>query len=412
MIRKRARPALPFIFVTVFVDVLGIGIALPVLPALVGELAGNRAMQSYWYGALVITYGLMQFVCAPFLGALSDRFGRRPLLLWSLLGLGAHFFLLAIAPTLPVMLAARVLGGAAGASFAVANAYAADVTPPEQRARGFGILGAAFGLGFIFGPMAGGLLGEISLRLPFYVAAGLSLLNATYGFLAVPESLPPERRSKFSLARANPLAALPRLMRRPNVGGLVIVVALAVLAQLLLQVSWVLYTTFRFGWGPRDNGWALFTVGVVAVVVQGGLMAPLLRRFGEARLAFAGLATGTLAYFCYGIVTAGWVMYAIIVANFLSFAAGPALQALISKAVGVKEQGVSMAAVTSINSIMFVLAPLISTPLLAMVSHLPPNDWRIGATFYVSAALQAVALFLLWQHFRRGRVAATADIAR
>jgi DHA1 family tetracycline resistance protein-like MFS transporter len=412
MIVKRARPALPFIFVTVFVDVLGIGIALPVLPALVGELAGNREMQSYWYGALVITYGLMQFVCAPFLGALSDRFGRRPLLLWSLLGLGAHFFLLAIAPTLPLMLAARVLGGAAGASFAVANAYAADVTPPEQRAKGFGILGAAFGLGFIFGPMAGGLLGEVSLRLPFYVAAGLSLLNATYGFLAVPESLPPERRSKFSFARANPLAALPRLMRRPNVGGLVIVVALAVLAQLMLQVSWVLYTTFRFGWGPRDNGWALFTVGVVAVVVQGGLMAPLLRRFGEARLAFAGLATGTLAYFCYGIVTAGWVMYAIIVANFLSFAAGPALQALISKAVGVKEQGVSMAAVTSINSIMFVLAPLISTPLLAIVSHLPSNDWRIGATFYVSAALQAIALFLLWQHFRRGPVAATADIAR
>jgi len=412
MILKRARPALPFIFITVFVDVLGIGIALPVLPALVGELAGNREMQSYWYGALVVTYGLMQFVCAPFLGALSDRFGRRPLLLWSLLGLGAHFFLLAIAPTLPLMLAARVLGGAAGASFAVANAYAADVTPPEQRAKGFGILGAAFGLGFIFGPMAGGLLGEISLRLPFYVAAGLSLLNATYGFLAVPESLPPERRSKFSFARANPLAALPRLMRRPNVGGLVIVVALAVLAQLMLQVSWVLYTTFRFGWGPRDNGWALFTVGVVAVVVQGGLMAPLLRKFGEVRLAFAGLATGTLAYFCYGVVTAGWVMYVIIVANFMSFAAGPALQALISKAVGVTEQGVSMAAVTSINSIMFVLAPLISTPLLAIVSHLPRNDWRIGATFYVSAALQAIALFLLWQHFRRGPVAATADIAR
>jgi DHA1 family tetracycline resistance protein-like MFS transporter len=412
MIRKRARPALPFIFVTVFVDVLGIGIALPVLPALVGELAGNRELQSYWYGALVITYGLMQFVCAPILGALSDRFGRRPLLLWSLLGLGTHFFLLAIAPTLPLMLAARVLGGAAGASFAVANAYAADVTPPELRAKGFGILGAAFGLGFIFGPMAGGLLGEVNLRLPFYVAAGLSLLNATYGFLAVPESLPPERRSPFSFARANPLAALPRLMRRPNVGGLVVVVALAVLAQLMLQVSWVLYTTFRFGWGPRDNGWALFTVGVVAVIVQGGLMTPLLRRFGEARLAIAGLATGTLAYFCYGIATAGWVMYAIIVANFLSFAAGPALQALISKAVGAKEQGVSMAAVTSINSIMFVVAPLVSTPLLATVSHLPSHDWRIGATFYVSAALQAIALFVLWQHFRRVPAAVTADLGR
>ncbi len=412
MIGPRARPALPFIFVTVFVDVLGIGIALPVLPALVGALTGNRELQSYWYGALVITYGLMQFICAPILGALSDRFGRRPLLLWSLLGLGTHFFLLAIAPTLPLMLAARVLGGAAGASFAVANAYAADVTPPEQRAKGFGILGAAFGLGFIFGPMAGGLLGEINLRLPFYVAAALSLLNATYGFLAVPESLPPDRRSKFSLARANPLAALPALMRRPGVGGLVWVVALAVLAQLMLQVSWVLYTTFRFGWGPRDNGWALFTVGVVAVVVQGALMAPLLRRFGEERLAFAGLVTGTIAYLCYGMATAGWVMYTIIVANFLSFAAGPALQALISKAVGAKEQGVSMAAVTSINSIMFVLAPLISTPILARVAHLPPSDWRIGATFYVSALLMGAALLLLWRHFRHVAIAETADTAR
>ena len=222
MILKRARPALPFIFVTVFIDVLGIGIALPVLPALVGELTGSRELQSYWYGALAVAYGLMQFVCAPLLGALSDRFGRRPLLL-----------LVAARPRRAFLPArdradAAAHAGGAGAGWhrrgelRGRNAYAADMTPPEQRAKGFGMVGAAFGLGFIFGPMAGGLLGGVSLRLPFYVAAGLSLLNATYGFSSVPSRCRAERRAEFSLARANPLAALPRLMRRRDIGGLVL----------------------------------------------------------------------------------------------------------------------------------------------------------------------------------------------
>ncbi|HEY7240760.1 MAG TPA: MFS transporter, partial [Burkholderiales bacterium] len=206
--RPGRQAAMPFIFVVVFIDVLGIGIALPVLPLLVGEFTASRELQSYWYGALVITYGVMQFFCAPLLGALSDRFGRRPTLLWSLLGLGAHFLLLALAPSLAWMFVARVLGGTAGASFTVANAYASDVTTSDRRAAAFGLVGAAFGLGFIFGPMVGGLLGSIDLRLPFYAAAALSLVNATYGYFVVPESLPAERRRAFSIARANPLAAL------------------------------------------------------------------------------------------------------------------------------------------------------------------------------------------------------------
>ena len=395
----RRRASMPFILVVVFIDVLGIGIALPVLPMLVGEYTATRELQAYWYGALVVIYGVMQFFCAPLLGALSDRFGRRPLLLWSLFGLGLHFLLLAIAPSLPLMLLARIVGGTAGASFSVANAYTSDVTPPEQRAKSFGLVGAAFGLGFIFGPVLGGLLGSVDLHLPFYVAAGLSLINAGYGFFVVPESLPRERRAPFSLAKANPFSALLALGRHREVGSLVVVFALVVLAQLMLQTTWVLFTHFRFGWGPRENGFALFCVGLVATAVQGGLLGGLLRRFGEARVALWGLSTGAVAYVLYGLVQQGWMMYAIIVGNFLSFAAGPALQGIVSNAVGPREQGVTMGALTSINSIMFVLAPLIGTPLLARVSSLPPSDWRVGATFFVSAALQVVAFWVTRRYF-------------
>ena len=403
------RAGMPFILVVVFIDVLGIGIAIPVLPILVGEYTASRELQTYWYGALVVVYGVMQFFCAPLLGALSDRFGRRPLLLWSLLGLGLHFLLLGLAPSLAMMFIARVVGGASGASFSVANAYASDVSTAEQRAKSFGLIGAAFGLGFIFGPMVGGLLGSVNLHLPFYVAAGLALVNAVYGFFIVPESLPRDRRSPFSLAKANPFAALLTLARHREIGSLVLVFALIVLAQLMLQISWVLFTHFRFGWGPRENGFALFCVGLVAAVVQGGLLGMLLKRFGNTRLALTGLATGTVAYVLYGLAQQGWMMYVVIIANFMSFAAGPALQAVVSNAVDPREQGVTMGALNSINSIMFVVAPLISTPLLAAVSHLPPEDWRVGVTFFVSALLQAVAFWLARRHFSSAPVVRTAQ---
>ena len=397
---------MPFILVVVFIDVLGIGLAMPVLPMLVGDYTASRELQSYWYGALVIVYGLMQFICAPLLGALSDRFGRRPVILASIFGLGLHYLLLALAPSLWFMLFARVLGGITGASFSVANAYASDVTPAEGRAKSFGLIGAAFGLGFICGPMLGGLLGSIDLHLPFYAAAGLALVNGLYGAFVVPESLPPERRAPFAIRRANPFAAFLALSRHREIGHLVVVFALVVLAQLILQTTWVLFTHFRFGWGPRENGFALFCVGLVAAVVQGVLLGRLLRWFGEVRLALLALAVGTVAYLAYGLATRGWMMYAIIVANFVSFAAGPALQGIVSNAVGPREQGVTMGALSSLQSIMFVIAPAIGTSLLAQVSHLPPSDWRVGVTFYVSAVLQLIALFVARRHFAVRRVAA------
>jgi MFS transporter, DHA1 family, tetracycline resistance protein len=399
------RAALPFILVVVFFDVLGIGLAMPVLPMLIGDFTTSRELQSYWYGALVIVYGLMQFACAPLLGALSDRFGRRPVILASIFGLGLHYLLLALAPSLWFMLLARVIGGITGASFSVASAYASDVTSAQERARSFGLIGAAFGLGFIFGPMLGGILGSIDLHLPFYVAAGLSLANGLYGVFLVPESLRPDRRAAFSLRRANPFAALLALSRHPEIGRLVAVFALVVLAQLILQTTWVLFTHFRFGWGPRENGYALFCVGVVAAVVQGALLGPLMRRFGDVRLLLTGLSVGALAYLLYGLAQHDWMMYAIIFGNFMSFAAGPALQGIVSNAVGTHEQGVTMGALNSIQSIMFVVAPAIGTPLLAQVSRLPASDWRVGVTFFVSALLQCAALFLARRHFAFQRVA-------
>jgi DHA1 family tetracycline resistance protein-like MFS transporter len=406
-VRAGRAPALPFILVSVFIDVVGIGIAIPVLPMLVGELTATREAQTYWYGVLIVTYGLMQFACSPMLGALSDRYGRRPVLLASIVGLGLHFLLLGLAPTLWLMLAARVLGGITGASFSVASAYASDVSTPDQRARSFGLIGAAFGLGFIFGPMLGGVLGAVNLRLPFYVAAGLALVNAAYGFFLVPESLPPERRAPFSWQRSNPLTALRVLAQHREIGGLVAVFGLVVFAQILLQSTWVLSTHFRFGWGPWENGISLCCVGIVAAVTQGGLLGRLLRHFGEVRLAFLGLASGFFAYVLYGIAPQGWMMYAIIFANFAAFAAGPAMQAIISKAVDPREQGVTMGALNSINSVMFVIAPLVGTPVLAQVSHLPPGDLRTGLTFFLCAAVQALAWMLARKHFS-GRVAAQA----
>ncbi|QDQ26187.1 TCR/Tet family MFS transporter [Chitinimonas arctica] len=398
---KNRQASQAFILFTVFLDVLGIGLIIPVLPSLVGEFTASRDQQAYWYGALSVTYGVMQFFCAPMLGALSDRFGRRPVLLLSIFGLAVSYVVHAVAASLLSLLLVRILSGGTGASFSVANAYMADITSTEQRGKSFGLLGAAFGMGFIFGPMLGGVLGAYDLRLPFVVAAVLALLNGLYGYFVLPESLPVERRAAFSFQRANPFSALGNLSRIHGVGGLIWVFALTVLAQFILQTTWVLYTEFRFGWGPPENGAALFVVGMVGALVQGLLQGRLLKRFGEVRLALFGLASGTVAFLLYGLATQGWMLYCIVLANFLSFAAGPALQAIVSKSVDPSEQGLTMGSLNAINSVAIIVAPVIGSSLLAEVSHLPGNDWRLGATFYICSVLQGLGLLLAVLHFNR-----------
>jgi DHA1 family tetracycline resistance protein-like MFS transporter len=392
---------LGFVLVSVFIDVLGIGLIIPVMPVLVGQFVPGRDEQALWYGIMAAVFGLLQFLFMPMLGAISDRVGRRPVLLYSMAGMCLNFLVTAWAPGLAWLFLGRVIGGVSAASMSVASAYASDVSTPENRAKSFGKIGAAFGLGFICGPVLGGLLGEISLVLPFYVAGALAAANFVYGWFFVPESLAPGVRAPFDRARLNPFRALHKLVKRREIRGLVVVYALATFAQMMTQGTWVLYTTFRFGWTPRDNGLALFCVGLLATVVQAGLLAVLIRRFGEARLAVLGLASGAIAFVLYGLATQGWMMYVFICCNLLAFAAGPALQGIISRTTGAGEQGELMGSLQSISSIGVVVMPLLGAAILGAVSHLPPSDPRIGSTFYLSAAMQVLAVLAAIRYFRR-----------
>lgn len=400
--------SMPFILITVFIDVMGIGLMIPVLPSLIGELAGSPDLQSYWYGALMVTFGIAQFLAMPVLGALSDRFGRRPLLLLSIFGLGIAYLITATTHSLTILLLSRIISGATSASFTVANAYVADITTSENRSKGFGAIGATFGIGFIVGPMLGGILASHDLRLPFWVAATLSLVNWLYGYFVLPESLAVDRRQALQLKQANPFSAFAHLSRLRGVGLLIMVFACSGLAQWILNTTWVLYTSFRFGWKPIDNGVALFLVGLTAAMVQGVFIGPLLKRFGDLRLAQMGLMSATIVYFGYGLTTAPWLMYVLILANSLSFAIMPALQGLISNAASREQQGYTQGALNAITSLMTIAAPLIGTPLLALVAHLPPHDWRMGITFFVCSSLQFTALLLSIMHFRKKRLTVDA----
>lgn len=395
------RASLRFILVTVFLDVLGIGLMIPVLPTLVGSMSPSPDSQAMWFGALATTYGVMQFLFSPLLGALSDRFGRRPVLLVSMAGLGFSYVVSALTSSLTLLLMSRLVSGATGASFSVANAYVADITAPDQRGKAFGAIGAAFGVGFVFGPVIGGVLGSVDLRLPFVVSAVLSLINVCYGWLVLPESLPPDRRAPLSFRKINPLSALAHLAQLKGVSALVAVFVLTTFAQFVLQNTWVLYTEFRFGWKPWQNGVALFVVGMTSALVQGVLMGRLLQRFGEVRLIMMGLASSVCAYLLYGTITNSLWLFPVIMANFLSFAVTPALQTLISRAAGANEQGLVQGSLNGINSIMIVLAPLIGTSILARVGHLEPGDWRMGSTFFLSAVMQVLALAVTVMHFRK-----------
>ena len=404
MRKLRSREAaMPFIMLAVLIDMMAIGLIIPVIPALVGRFTQSQADQALWYGVVTFSFGLANFFASPVLGALSDRYGRRPVLLLGFFGLGINFFATGLATALWVLIVARLVGGAMQANAAVANAYVADITPPEQRAKRFGMLGAMLGLGFIVGPVMGGLLGAINLQLPFLVAGGLTMVNLLYGYFVLPESLPPERRSPFKWQSFNPATSLRALSQLKGVGALVGVVAFSGLAQFVLYTCWVLYTTFKFGWGPRENGWSLAAVGVMSVIVQGLLLGRLLKIFPPQRLAVIGLVSSALGYALWGAATQGWMMFAVIAINVFGFTVTATVQSMISSAADSKSQGQTLGAVNSLSSLMAVVAPVLGAPLLGLVSHLPKGDWRIGAPFYFCAALQTVSLGLAFFHFRQQR---------
>jgi DHA1 family tetracycline resistance protein-like MFS transporter len=395
-------PAISFILLTALLDIVGIGIVIPVLPLLVGTFTHEPGTQAYWYGALIVTFGFAQFLCAPFLGALSDHFGRRPVLLLGISGLGITYLVSGLTHSLWILIGVRLLGGALSANLAVAQAYVADITSPDKRTPALGKLGAMFGLGFVIGPMLGGILGANDLRLPFFVAATLCVVNALYGWFVLPESLPADRRVALTRGQLNPFSSLSGLIHLKGVGTLVFSIAAATLAQLILQSTWVLYTSLKFHWGPKENGFSLFTVGVVAVVVQGGLMRHLMKRLGERSLIVSGLASGAVAYTAYGLVPDAWMLYVVIAMNFLAFASGTALQGVVSKAADPHQQGRTMATLTSLASVLGIVAPLLGTAILGQVSgQASPDSIWLGTPFFLSAGLQLLAFGVAWQYFRR-----------
>jgi DHA1 family tetracycline resistance protein-like MFS transporter len=401
--RKPRKAAIAFILVTLFIDILGIGIIIPVLPELVKEfVGGSTALAGRYVGVIAASYAMMQFIFAPILGALSDRFGRRPILLISLFGLGIDYLIQGFAPTIWWLFVGRLLAGVMGASITTANAYIADVSGPKDRARNFGLLGVMFGLGFIFGPALGGLLGGINLRLPFFVSAGLALVNWLYGFFVLPESLAPENRSAFSWRKANPWGSIRYLRSYPVVAGLAVAFVLAAMAQRGMENVWVLYTGHRYGWNEQTNGLTLALVGVMAVIVQGMLVRPAVSRLGERRCILYGLTVSALALLGYGLASEGWMILVVIVVGSLAGISSPAIQGMVAGSVSASDQGKVQGALTSLQSLTSIVAPLVFTAGLfsyftsaKAAFHLP------GAPFFLGSALCLAAIVWLVGLFRR-----------
>jgi MFS transporter, DHA1 family, tetracycline resistance protein len=399
---NKREPALGFIFFTLFLDILGIGLIIPILPKLVTQFVGGTASDASstvgWLGA---SYALMQFFFSPILGSLSDKYGRRAVILTSLLGSGLDYLLLAFAPTLPWFFIGRIVSGITGASLTAASAYIADVSPPEKRAQNFGLIGAAFGLGFIAGPALGGLLGGVGLRIPFLVAAGLTLINWLYGFFILPESLSLENRREFSWSRANPVGALNALARYPVVLSLSASILFTNLAQFVLQSTWVLYTDLRYGWDVKQVGISLALVGVTAAIVQGGLVRQIVPRLGERRSVIIGISISMVAFVLYGLATQGWMLYAILVGASIGGIGGPALQGLISQGVPANEQGAVQGSLSSLGSLTGILAPLIGTYLFGFFTSSAAPVQIPGAAFFFAALSTGIGLLLAIRTFAK-----------
>ncbi len=405
-----ARPAVTFIFIVMLLDTLGIGLIIPILPKyLAGFSGGNLAGASHSYGILVAVYSAMQFLCAPMLGALSDRYGRRPVIFLSLFGAALNYLLTAFAPSLGWMLVGRVIAGASAASFSVAAAYIADVTPPEKRAQNFGLIGAAFGLGFIAGPALGGLLGRVDLRLPFLVAAALNGLNLAYGLFVLPESLSLENRRSFSIARANPLAAFRHLSKSPVVMGLLGTIICGYLAQWILQSSWALHTEERFGWGSLEVGASLSVVGVASAIVQGLLIKRAIHRLGEQRAVIVGLLFNIAGFLGFALANRPWMFIAVLFPFALGGISGPSLQSLISRSTSASEQGELQGSLASLQSLCAIVGPLVGTQLFSRFSTATSSPHIPGAPLFAAALCNIVGLALAVRLFAKSEPVAAKE---
>ncbi len=410
---KRRQAALIFIFITVLIDVLAFGVIIPVLPHLVEQMVGgDLSVASYWTGVFAFAFAAVQFFGAPVQGALADRFGRRPVILISCLGLGVDFVFMALAPTLGWLFVGRIVSAATSASFTIANAYIADVTPPESRAKSFGLIGAAFGLGFIVGPLVGGVLGDVDPRLPFWFAAGLALLNFAYGLFVLPESLPKEKRAPaFDWSHAKPMGGVKLLREYPRIWGLVAVVFIANFAHYVYPSTFVLFADAAYGWKEKQAGYVLAVVGALGVVVNVALIGRLVKALGERRALLLGLACGTLGFLVYGMASKGWMFLLGLPISALWAIAAPATQALITRQVPAEMQGRIQGSLSSLVSLAGIFAPAVFAGAFGFFIgphaplHLP------GVAFLIAAALLAVAGFVAWRYARPATLVAAAETA-
>ncbi len=400
MTQETNKKAMLFIFITLLVDCTGIGIIIPVVPSLIQQLTGGSVSEAASYGGwLTFAYAIMQFVFSPVLGGLSDRFGRRPILLTSLFGLGVDYLFLFFAPTLWWLFVGRIIAGICGASFSTASAYIADISPPEKRAQNFGMIGAAFGLGFIIGPLLGSVFSQFGVRAPFLVAAALSLLNWLYGFFILPESLSKENRRAYDWKRANPLGSLLQLKKYPSILGLITATTLIYIAGHAAQSTWTYFTIEKFKWNEQWVGYPIAFVGVSIAVVQGGLIRPIMKVLGQNKAVFVGLCLYVVGFTLFAFASRGWMMFAFMVPYALAGIAGPAIQGIVSSQVPANAQGELQGAMTSLMSVASIVGPILMTGLFSYFTsenapiYFPGAPFMMGAVLTVfSVVIAAVAL--------------------
>ncbi|MCJ8211090.1 TCR/Tet family MFS transporter [Mucilaginibacter sp. RS28] len=405
--KPKREPALGFIFVTLLIDITGFGIVIPVFPKLIAHLThGTIESAASWGGWLTFAYSVMQFLFAPVLGNLSDKYGRRPVLLGSLIGFAIDYTFLAFAPTVWWLFLGRMIAGITGASFTTASAYIADVSTPEKRAQNFGIIGAAFGIGFIVGPVLGGILGQYGTKIPFLAAAGMALLNALYGFFILPESLSQENRRPFELRRANPVGSLMQLKRYPAISGLIASLILIYIAAHAVQSTWSYFTMSYFKWNEATVGYSLGVVGLLSGLVQGLLIRVTIPKLGQKKSIVLGLLLYSTGLFLFAFANQSWMMFAFLVPYCLGGIAGPALQGLISTQIPPNEQGELQGGLTSLISVTSIVGPPLMTGLFSLFTGKKAPFVFHGAPFFLGGVLMLLSTLLAIRSFKKARQAA------
>ncbi len=395
---SKRNAAIGFIFVTILLDVIGFGIIIPVMPKLISDLKQVDISTAAKYGSyLTVAYAVTQFVFAPILGNLSDKYGRRPVLLFSLFGFGIDYLFLALAPTYGWLFLGRVIAGITGASFSTAAAYIADISLPENRAKNFGMIGAAFGLGFIIGPLLGGLLSSFGQRIPFYAAAALALLNWAYGFFVLPESLAKENRRAFNWKRANPVGTLMHLRKFPSVTGLIVSVLLLQIAAHAVMSNWNYFTIHRFSWNEKMVGISLAVVGILVAAVQGGLTRFINPKIGNEKSLYAGLILYSTGMLLFGLANVSWMMFVFLIPYCLGGIAQPAIQAIMAGKVPPNAQGELQGALTSLMSLAAIIGPLIMNNLFFYFTHSEAPVYLPGAPFFLGALLMGASAVIAFK---------------